>query len=214
VTKAYDDAALRIPIETARELLRVQGSHAWVVLLHDTSDTSTVLSRLRAQLPPDSFEITPWHELADTYNKTVTLFNKQLQGIRVIIALIILLSISNTMMMAVMERTGEIGTSMALGIKRSGLIRLFLAEGALLGVIGGLIGVVVGVALASLISAIGVPMPPPPGMAYGYMGEILVTWTIVLEAFALAVITTLLASIYPAWTASRKQIVDALRHNR
>ena len=68
--------------------------------------------------------------------------------------------------------------------------------------------------LAALISAIGLPMPPPPGMAHGYTGAILVTPRIAAEAFLLAVLTTLIATVYPAWTASRKQIVDALRFNR
>jgi len=68
--------------------------------------------------------------------------------------------------------------------------------------------------LASIISSIGIPMPPPPGMARGYTGEILVTWNTALEALILAVSATLFASIYPAWKASRMPIVNALRHNR
>ncbi|MDT8364418.1 MAG: FtsX-like permease family protein [Nitrosomonas sp.] len=214
VTKSYDDNALRLPIDMARQLLRTQGAHRWIVLLDDTGQTDHVLARLRARLPANRIEIVPWYELADFYNKTIVLFTKQVQGIKVIIALIILLSISNTMSRSVMERTGEIGTAMALGVKKSDILRQFLSEGALIGVIGGLIGLAVGLALAYLISFIGIPMPPPPGMARGYTGEILVTLPMVLEALLLAVLTTLAASVYPAWKASRMQIVDALRHNR
>lgn len=72
----------------------------------------------------------------------------------------------------------------------------------------------IGLLLATIISAIGIPMPPPPGMARGYTGEILITPDMLLEALALAIVTTLIASLYPAWKASRMQIVDALRHNR
>jgi putative ABC transport system permease protein len=214
VTKSYDDNALRLPIDTARKLLRAQGAHSWVVLLNDTDQTDSVLAKLRNSLPSDQFEILPWYELADFYNKTTVLFTKQVQAIKVIIALIILLSISNTMTMSVMERTGEIGTAMALGVKRSGILRLFLSEGAMIGAIGGLLGVLLGFLLASFISSIGIPMPPPPGMARGYTGEILVTMNMTIEALTLAILTTLVASFYPAWKASRMQIVDALRHNR
>ncbi len=214
VTKAYDDAALRVPIATARQLLRTKGSHLWVVLLNQTSDTDNVLAKLRGKMPPEKFEVVAWYKLADFYNKTAALFTKQIQGIRLIIALIILLSISNTMTMSVIERVGEIGTSMALGVRRSGILKLFVTEGVLLGFFGGIVGLIVGTALAALISAIGIPMPPPPGMAHGYTGEILVTWSIALKSFVLAVGTTLVGSIYPAWRASRKEIVDALRHNR
>ncbi|MEK6736476.1 MAG: FtsX-like permease family protein, partial [Pseudomonadota bacterium] len=214
VTKSYDDNAIRLPIETARQLLRTQGVHGWIVLLEDTGQTDAVLARLKSSLPADQFEIVPWYELADFYNKTIVLFTKQVQGIKVIIALIILLSISNTMSRSVMERTGEIGTAMALGMKRLGILRLFLSEGILIGCMGGLIGLTIGLVLAYVISVIGIPMPPPPGMARGYTGEILITLNMAFEALALAVGTTLLASIYPAWKASRMQIVDALRHNR
>jgi len=214
VNKSYDDNALRLPIDTARQLLRTQGAHRWVVLLDDTDQTDSVLAGLKATLPADQFEVVSWYQLADFYNKTIVLFTKQVQGIKVIIALIILLSISNTMSRSVMERTGEIGTAMALGVKKSDILRQFLAEGALIGAIGGMIGLVIGVILAQIISAIGIPMPPPPGMARGYTGEILVTPPMALEALLLAIFTTLVASVYPAWKASRMQIVDALRHHR
>jgi len=214
VTKSYDDSALRLPIDTARKLLRTEGVHSWVVLLNDTSQTDAVLTALRNKLPADRFEIVPWYQLADFYNKTTVLFTKQVQAIKLIIALIILLGISNTMTMNVMERTGEIGTAMALGVKKSDILRQFLCEGALIGGIGGALGVLIGGLLAAIISSIGIPMPPPPGMARGYIGEILIQPDMVLEALVLAVLVTLIASVYPAWKASRMQIVDALRHNR
>lgn len=214
VSKSYDDNALRLPIDTARQLLRTQGVHRWIVLLADTGDTNAVLANLKNTLPADQFEVVPWYELADFYNKAVVLFTKQVQGIKVIIALVILLSISNTMSRSVMERTGEIGTAMALGVKKADILRQFLVEGALIGAIGGLIGLVIGLVLAQIISSIGIPMPPPPGLTRGYIGRILITTPMALEALVLAILTTLIASVYPAWKASRMQIVDALRHNR
>jgi putative ABC transport system permease protein len=213
-TKSYDDAALRLPIQTARQLLRTKGSHVWVVLLNDTAQTDPVLEELRSKLGGENLEVVPWYALADFYNKTKVLFTKQIQGIKVIIVIIILLSISNTMTMSVMERIGEIGTAMALGVRRAGITRLFLTEGILLGCAGGLLGLALGAPLAKMISSVGIPMPPPPGMDSGYTGEILLTWNIAIEAAALAACTTLVASILPAWKASRMQIVDALRHNR
>lgn len=214
VTKSYDDNALRLPISTAQQLLRTQGAHSWVVLLNDTHQTDAALAALRNTLSQDRFEIVPWYQLADFYNKTTVLFTKQVQAIKLIIALIILLGISNTMTMNVVERTGEIGTAMALGVKKLDILRQFLCEGALIGGIGGALGILIGWLLATIISSIGIPMPPPPGMARGYIGEILLTSNMVLEALALAILTTLIASVYPAWKASRMQIVDALRHNR
>ena len=170
-SKAYDDAALRMPIDTARKVLRAAGAHSWITLLEDTERTDDFVAALRSRFPPKEFQIVPWHQLADFYNKTVSLFSKQVDVVRAIIAAIIVLGITNTMMMSVMERTGEIGTAMALGANRRRVLGHFLVEGALLGVVGGILGVVVGWLLALLISNIGIPMPAPPGMAHGFIGR-------------------------------------------
>jgi putative ABC transport system permease protein len=212
--KAFDDNILRVPIETARELLRTKGAHLWVVTLKRTEMTDQVVARLKADPAFKGYEIVPWTNLADFYNKTVALFSRQMGVVKLIIAIIIVLSISNTMTMSVMERTVEIGTAMALGIRRSRILRLFMLEGGLLGAIGGVCGVVLGYLAAQAISAMGIPMPPAPGMSRGFIAGIIVTPGIVFEALLLALSTTLIASIYPAWRASRLVIVDALRHNR
>jgi putative ABC transport system permease protein len=214
ISKAYDDAALRMPLATAEELLRVKGAHRWVVLLGSTGATSATAAGMRARLDPARFEVVPWFELADFYNKTIGLFSKQVTVMKLIIALIIVLSISNTQTMSVLERTSEIGTSMALGVTRAQTVRRFLLESLLIGLVGGLIGLALGMLLAKLISLVGIPMPPPPGMGRGFTGQIRVTWGLAGDALALALVTTLLAGIYPAWKASRMAIVDALRHAR
>lgn len=212
--KEYDDTVLRAPIAVARNLMRVEGSTSWVVLLDQTESTDRIVNALRQSLPASEFEVIPWHALADFYNKTVELFSRQIGIVRLLIALIVILSISNTLSMTVIERTGEIGTVMALGVRRRGVLGQFLCEGALLGVVGGLLGVTLGHLLGELISWIGIPMPPPPGMARGYTGAIRIPWSLTIDAFLLAFATTLAASVLPAWRASRLNIVDALRHQR
>lgn len=214
ITKAYDDTFLRVPLPVAQTLSRAKGPTSWVVLLDKTDDTDAFVAQARAQTSAKDFEFIPWHELADFYKKTVVLFTRQVGVVKILIALIIVLSISNTLSMAVIERTGEIGTIMALGIRRAGVLRMFIIEGVMLGLIGGLLGVLLGVIVAGGISAVGIPMPPPPGMARGYIGQILITPGLVAEGLALALLTTLVASILPAWKASRMNIVDALRHQR
>ena len=80
--------------------------------------------------------------------------------------------------------------------------------------VGAGLGLLIGTLGALGISYVGIPMPPPPGMSESYRGEILLTAPIVLQALSVAMGTTFVASLYPAWKASRLQIVDALRHNR
>lgn len=213
--QAYDDAALRLPLVQAQTLLRAEGAHLWLILLEDTERTDHFLTLFRTRFPQDdgALEFVPWYAHADFYNKTVALFSQQIGVLRLIVGLIIVLSISNMLVMNVMERTGEVGTLLAIGLKRRKILQMFATEGLLLGVLGGVAGVVLGVALAELISAIGIPMPPPPGMERGFTGEIRVTPGLLLGAFLIASVTTLLAGLYPAWKGSRQQIVNALRHN-
>lgn len=214
--KEFDDAALRLPLGLAQKLLQVQGVHRWLLMLDDTARTDEVASKIQAHFIAEGtkLEAIPWYRLADFYVKTVALFSRQLGVVALIIGLIILLSISNTMIMSVLDRTREIGTLLALGNRRRKVLGLYVGEGVWLGIIGGLAGVLVGVALAQIISAVGIPMPPPPGMKRGYSGEILLTGPLIIGVLLLAVASTLLASLYPAWKASRMVIVDALRHGR
>lgn len=211
ITKAYDDVALRIPIELARQLMRVEGEHLQLVLLDDTDDTASAAARLRGELDPGRYQVVPWNDLADFYNKTSALFAKQVGVIYVIIAVIIVLAISNTMTMAVMERVSEIGTMMALGTRRRSILLMFVVEGCILGILGALIGLTAGLGLAWIISAIGIPMPPGPGMSWGYEAGILVPAGNLAKAVGIAAATTTAASIWPAWRASRLEIVEALR---
>lgn len=214
VSKAYDDSALLIPIHVARTLLKVEGAHTWRVYLDHTRHTAVVAARLRSQLDAKAFEVRTWEELADFYTRAVALLREQLGVLRGIVIAIILLGIGNTMMMSVMERTGEIGTSMALGVKRKSLLAQFITEGALIGVFGALAGVVLAMLIGAVIGGLQIEMPPPPGLTRGYIARVQISTPIVVEALLIAVATTVLASLYPSWRASRMVIVDAIRHNR
>ncbi len=213
-SKAYDDSALRMPMPMVQRLLRLSGSHRWILALEETSDTTETLLALRAKFHGSGLEFVPWYDMADFYKKTVALLSKQVGVVELIIAVIIVLSISNTMMMSVVERTSEIGTCLAIGRSRLQILLQFVYEGLTIGLLGGLLGLTVGGLLTLMISYVGIPMPPAPGMSQGYRGEIMLTGMLLLKAFLLAVGTTSLASLYPAWKASRLEIVDALRHNR
>lgn len=214
VSKSYDDSALLVPIHMARTLLKVEGAHTWRIYLDHTRHTQAVNALLRSQLDSKAFEVRTWDELADFYTRAVALLREQLGVLRGIVVAIILLGIGNTMMMSVMERTGEIGTSMALGVKRKALLAQFITEGALIGALGALAGVILAILIGAVVGVLQIEMPPPPGLTRGYIARVQISTSIVMEALAIAVATTTLASLYPSWRASRMVIVDAIRHNR
>ena len=216
-SKTFDDYALRAPLALAQRLVNVSGVHSWVVLLKHTDQTDEVLRKLKARSKDDgtaALEFTPWYKLADFYNKTVVLLSRQMNVLRGMIAIIVVLGISNTMIANVFERTGEIGTLLALGFRRRRIVELFIGEGLLLGIFGGIVGMVIGGVLAKIISVVGIPMPPSPGMSAGFDAQILVTPLLVAGSVFLIIVTAVVASIYPALRASNLIIVDALRHNR
>lgn len=212
--KAIDDSAVRMPLELGRRLLRVKGAHKWVIGLKETDHTETTIAHLRSVLSPGLFEVTSWRDHSDFYRKAVALMSRQIDIVAILIGVIIVLGITNTLTMNVLERTGEIGTMMAMGTPRSGVLRLFIIEGVLLGVVGGIAGLTIGFLLAQVLSYVGIPMPPPPGRDTGYSAKILLTVKLALVGLSVALVSTTLAGLYPAWRASRLPIVDALRHNR
>jgi putative ABC transport system permease protein len=212
--KSFDDTAVRLPLTMGRELLRTQSADTWVLRLDTIEAAPAAVEYLRSALPHDQFDVASWFDISDFYRKAVVLLSNQIDVVGILVAFIIVLGISNTLMMNVMERTGEIGTMMALGTPRASIIRLFMLEGVLLGVVGAVLGLLAGFALAQVLSAIGIPMPPPPGRDEAYSAEIILTVRLALVAFSGAIIATALASVYPAWRASCRPVVDALRHNR
>ena len=214
ISKAYDDSALRLPLDVAKKLTRATDVHRLVVVLESTALTDPVVKALRAELKGLPIDVTPWYELADFYNKTETLFTRQTLVVRLILVFVIVLGVSNVLLVAVAERTAEIGTTMTLGATRRLVLARFIVEALLLGILGAAVGLAIALAAAYVVSVVGIPMPPPPGQTWGYDAALLVTPQILVRAFAITVMTAIIAGIVPAWHAARLQIVDALRAGR
>jgi putative ABC transport system permease protein len=212
--KAYDDVAVRMPLPLAQQLARTTRVHLWVIGLDDTARTDETARAVAAIAGSAGMEVRTWLQLSDFYRKTVRLMSRQMTVVAVLIAMILVLGIANLLTMSTLERTGEIGTMLAIGTTRGGVLRIHFAEGLLLGAVGAIVGVAIGIALALVISWIGIPMPPPPGREAGYRAEIIVSASALVDALVLALASAAIGAAYPAWKASRMPIVDALRFNR
>jgi putative ABC transport system permease protein len=110
----------------------------------------------------------------------------------VIVFTIILLGIGNTMMMSVIERTGEIGTAMALGVKRRKVLGQFVLEGGTIGFVGGLVGLVLAFAITGAMAVLQIEMPPRQASRAAYIATVLLTPPlIVFSPFVAIAVTTL-----------------------
>lgn len=210
-SKDFDARAVRIPLAAARQLMDTDAAHVMVVVLERTEDTDGVLAALRGKLAAQGYEVASWRELSDFYDKTLQLYERQFGVLRLIILLMVLLSVANSVNMTLFERTREFGTMLALGDPPRRVFRLIMTESLLLGLFGAALGMALGCAAALIVSAIGIPMPPPPNANLGYTAFIRLVPAEVLTAGAIGLLATCLAAIMPARRVSRMLVVDALR---
>jgi len=147
------------------------------------------------------------------YVQTIQLFDTIFGFIFALIGAIVLFTVSNTMNTAVVERTVEIGTLRAIGLRRAGIRRLFVTEGALLGLCGAVLGVVLALLISAIVNQLGLTWSAPgtveplPLMlrVWGETGMIFGT---TLGLICIAV----LSAWWPAYRAAQLDVVDALRH--
>jgi putative ABC transport system permease protein len=153
-----------------------------------------------------------WIDLATYYKQVNTMFNGIFLFMGVIVFFMVLMSSVNTLLMAMMERTREIGTMLAMGTPRKWIVALFMLEATLLGTMGAIAGVAVGNLLGVLLNSSGLHLPPPPGYTLPMPFQVLFVPGQMIGASLLVIISLALASILPAIRASRLQITEALAH--
>lgn len=210
LSKEFDARAVRVPLSAAQELAATDAVTSVVVLLNDTAQTARARAELARRLPAD-FEVKTWDELAEFYNSTAALYQRQFGFLQLIILVMVLLSVANTVNMTLHERTAEFGIMRALGRTGRNVFALAVVETAVLGAIGAAVGVAAGIILALVISAIGIPMSPPPNSESGFTAGIRVVPWVIAVAFASGVIASIGASLLPARHLARLPVVDALR---
>jgi putative ABC transport system permease protein len=133
-----------------------------------------------------------------------------LSGIGRVLFAIAVFGVVNTMLMSVWERVREIGTLLALGLHRRDIVALFLIEGGLLGVVGGVAGAVVGSVAVTAAGARGVVFAPP-GAAVPLVLHPHVSVALAVVAVVIAAGGAVAASAWPARRAAALDPVEALR---
>jgi putative ABC transport system permease protein len=201
-----------VPLKLAQELLGMEGRVTELaVAVEELGELEQVAEGLRAALGP-AYEVHTWQELQPFVRDIIRRQKFILAVISSILFVIILTGIINTMLMSVFERVREIGTLLAVGVRRRQVLGLFLLEAAVLGLGGGVGGVGLGGAVVGALGRWGIPIDN-----LGTGGPIILRPEVdpffAGMAFAIAVLGAVVAAAWPAWKASRLNPVDALRSN-
>jgi len=205
-------------IEDAKELLRMDELEVSeiAVRIKDSQtlektlmDLKKTLGTLTNQQGKPAFEIHSWDKLSPFANiakmiDLMTLF------IKIMLVSIVLISVMNVMVMAVYERIREIGTIAAMGTQPATILQLFIAEGLLLGLLGAAIGT--GLSLLVILGLQEAEITFAFGRQIGLVLYPVIELKDVVMASAMVIVVAVLASLQPAWKASRMDPIDALRH--
>ncbi|MGD9390309.1 MAG: ABC transporter permease [Thioalkalispiraceae bacterium] len=156
-----------------------------------------------------AFDVHKWEKLSP-FSNIAQMIDMLDIFIKVMLVSIVLISIMNVMLMAVYERIREIGTIAAIGTIPSRILSLFVAEGLLLGVLGAIIGTLISLAAIYIMNAMTI------SFSFGRQEDLLLQPTInpaeIIVICSVVILVSVLASLQPAWKASRMDPISALRH--
>jgi putative ABC transport system permease protein len=153
---AIDDNVVYLDMTTASRLLRFSDEATkLVVRLKDGNDPQAVLPDLQARLAGTGNKAYPWERFAEVVVSAVTADGSSFGFMFVIIYILIIIGIRNSMSMSVEERTSEIGTLRAVGMKKRHIILLFLAESVCVAGVAIVISLVAGGVIAALLQFVG-----------------------------------------------------------
>jgi len=217
-----DSSAIYLPLDLMQKRLDMENSVTEIAIrLKSERNLKTFNKKLDERLHAEfmekhDFETLTWKEQAEDF---LSFMEADALGGYITIyflLIIVIVGIMNTMLMAVYERVREIGALMALGMQKKRVRRLFLMEGALLGVFGSLIGMAMGLIVIIILSKSGINVGALyAGQDVGYLIKDYIYTEVkiipFIEAFIIGVVAAVIASYIPARYASKMKPAEALR---
>jgi len=210
---AFDETTIFLPLAKAQTFTQVgERASAVVVLLHDQEDADVVAVALNTP----GLTIKTWRDLNQLMLQTMESAMGILYIFYLIILAIVAVVVSNTLLMSVFERTREMGILAALGLKGRQIMTMFMLESAILGALGVLLGVILGSLGVYYLATVGLHIGDMASdvsadLAYGETMYASFQWSATAILSVVCWVITMLASLYPAWFATRKEPIDALR---
>ena len=188
-----------------------------MVQLTHSAQIPAASSRLRALFTQSARDqpltVLDFETLNPFYVQSIQLFNTIFTFIFILIGGIVLFTVSNTMNAAVVERTVEIGTLRAVGLRQAGIRRIFVTEGLLLGCSGAVLGALSALAIALVVNRLGLTwLPPGSSEPLPLILRVWGEWPMLIGTTVSLIVIAVISAWFPAYRAARLKIVEALRH--
>lgn len=209
-----------IPLSLAQEALSLENRVTELaVRIEDRNQLLEARDSIESRLATlnKDYEVVSFEEYASDFKELMRMRSRIQALIPLMMVLIATLGIVNTMLMAVVERTHEIGIIKSMGMRNGGVVALILVEATFIGLLGVFIGGLIGSGLSLLAQNTGLDftrMMEKMEFEFAFFSPIIYpkfTLGILLGAAVFGLVTTLVAAFYPAWKASRMEPVEALR---
>ena len=199
------------------------GDVANMVTLHldDPDDAFEAAPRIEALLARPELDVRHWKDALPELFALIRMDRGFGDVMLAVLGIIVAFGVLNTMMMSVLERTREFGVMLSVGMKPRQLAWLVMLEGLVLGIIGSTVGLLIGLALSWPAVHYGIDYSGMLGGETMESGGVVIStlirgaWDPLRMAiyFTGAVVFCLCAAIYPAWSLSKLQPIQALRHH-
>ena len=209
--EVLDDKLTIVPLKFAQSLYDTSSADRVTLLLKRGSDVEAIRMVLARELRQSGLDvdIRTWTEMSPFYTKTKKMFDVIFVVSFVIVFMIVVMSVVNTFTMAVLERTREIGTLRALGVKRHRIMALFSMESVVLGGFGSLMGIVLTLLVITSVSWLA-PTWVPPQMARRVPLQIYLVPAYWMFSTLMLMLLSTFAAIMPARKAAHMPIPNAL----
>jgi ABC-type lipoprotein release transport system permease subunit len=211
----FESTSVFVPVSELRRLTGMKEGtfHRIIVRLDEDDLTDKLTSEIRQSLP--KLEVLSWKEIQPDLAMMAD-FMQQIYGIFMAIILAALaFGIVNTMLMAVLERTRELGMLAAIGMNRKKIFSMIMLESVFLSVVGGIMGMAVSGIVIAATARKGINLVKySEGLeAFGYSAHLFPTIDVqfFITTSLLIVLTGIISSIYPARKALKLNPVDAIR---
>ena len=209
IGNSQDDRQINIPLDAVRKIFsKPEDVDAIITQVKSSGDIPLLQEKIEKELKrkrdDTNFQVVTATQILEQINQVLGVMQFVLVGIAAISLVVGAIGIMNSMYTSVLERTKDIGIMKAIGARNSDILKIFLIESGLIGLVGGIFGILLGSAMALIIGQL--------SKNAGFSLIIKIEPLVLIFGLLFAFVVGIISGILPAYQASRLKPVDALRY--